>query len=62
MSQLARMRLRWSTILGAAVPLALVSAPAFATTAIPIPEPSTLSLVAAGVAGVVIAIRARRRK
>jgi hypothetical protein len=62
MSQLARTRLRWSTILGAAVPLALVSAPAFATTAIPIPEPSTLSLVAAGVAGLVIAIRARRRK
>lgn len=62
MSQPPRTRLRWSTILGAAVPLALVSAPAFATTAIPIPEPSTLSLVAAGVAGLVIAIRARRRK
>ena len=61
MSQPPRARLRWSTILGAAVPLALVSAPAFATTAIPIPEPSTLSLVAAGVAGLVIAIRARRK-
>lgn len=47
---------------GAVAMFTSAAGPAFATNAIPVPEPSTLSLVAAGVAGVVIAIRARRRK
>lgn len=62
MNRLLRTCLGWATIMGAAVPLALAAGPALATTPVPIPEPSTLSLVAAGVAGAVIAIRARRRK
>ncbi|NKB55542.1 MAG: PEP-CTERM sorting domain-containing protein [Alphaproteobacteria bacterium] len=43
--------------------MVLFSAPAFATTiAVPVPEPSTLGLLAIGVAGVVIATRLRNRK
>lgn len=48
--------------IAAALPLVLTSAPAFATVPTPIPEPSSLSLLAAGIAGVIIAIRAGRRK
>lgn len=53
--------MRLSSILGVTATLVLPSAPAFASATIPVPEPSTLSLLAAGVAGVVIAIRARRK-
>jgi PEP-CTERM motif len=39
-----------------------ISLPAFATTQIPIPEPTALSLIGAGIAGGVIAWRLYRRR
>ncbi|MEX2648080.1 MAG: PEP-CTERM sorting domain-containing protein [Alphaproteobacteria bacterium] len=44
--------------------LALVgsSVPSFATTGVPIPEPTTLGLIAAGIAAGIVGYRLRKRK
>ncbi len=47
------------TAVAGAVTIAL---PAFATTQVPIPEPTALSLIGAGIAGGVIAWRLYRRR
>lgn len=52
----------WKACLGI-IGVAMLAKPAFATSQqIPVPEPSTLGLLAVGVAGVVIAVRLRNRK
>ena len=49
-------------IAGVALCLSLVAAPSMATNAVPLPEPGTLSLIAFGIAAVILASRFRRRK
>lgn len=49
-------------ILGLAATAVLSSAPAMATTPVPIPEPSSMGLLVSAVAGAVIAYRFLRHK
>jgi hypothetical protein len=51
-----------AVILAAGALLTIAAGPAFATAAIPVPEPTTLSILATAAAGFVIAYRLRRRK
>ena len=51
-----------TTLTIAALGVIVATMPALATTPIAIPEPTSLSLVAAAAAGVVVAWRAARRK
>jgi hypothetical protein len=50
------------TVAVAGAGAATFSLPAFATTQVPIPEPTALSLIGAGIAGAVIAWRLYRRR
>ena len=50
------------TIGTAAAGAVTIAFPAFATTQVPIPEPTALSLIGAGIAGGVIAWRLYRRR
>jgi hypothetical protein len=50
------------TVAAAGAGAATFSLPAFATTQVPIPEPTALSLIGAGIAGAVIAWRLYRRR
>jgi hypothetical protein len=50
------------SILGLAATAVVCSAPALATTPVPIPEPSSMGLLVSAVAGAAIAYRFLRRK
>ena len=49
-------------IVATAVGLALIAGPAYAGDPIEVPEPGTLSILAAGVVGAIIVARLRNRK
>jgi hypothetical protein len=55
------MRRLWTMAAAGTGPV-MLSLPAFATTQVPIPEPTALSLIGAGIAGGVIAWRLYRRR
>lgn len=46
----------------ALIALVLMATPAFASIPTPLPEPGSMTLVAAGLAGAAIAVRLRRRR
>lgn len=54
--------MKHAATLGMAVCAALMATPALATTPMPIPEPTSMSLLAAAAAGLVVAWRVGRRK
>ena len=54
--------MKCAATLGMAACAVLMATPALATTAIPIPEPTSMSLIAAAAAGIVVAWRVSRRK